>query len=82
MLDGPPLNHRAVIIVRERLLVGQTVLLQDFLHVVLGALRQIPVENRSEDVVSKLRGIHVPTQVVGNGPEFLGQLARLRLILR
>ena len=80
VLDGPLLDNRAVVRIGERLLVGQPVLLQNLLHVLLGALRQVAVENRPEDVISELRGIHVPAQVVRDGPELLGKLARLRLI--
>ena len=82
MLDRPLLDNRAIVRIGERLLVGQPVLLQNLLHVLLGALRQVAVENRPEDVISELRGIHVPAQVVRDGPELLGKLARLRLVFR
>lgn len=81
VLDGPLLDDGAVVGIGERLLVGQAVLLQDLLHVLLGALGQVAVENRPENVVAELGGIHVPAQIVRDGPELLGQLARLRLIL-
>ena len=81
VLQRPLLHDRLEVRIGEGLLIGQAIVLQDLFHVHLGALGEIAVEYRPEDIVPELIGIHAAAQIIRNRPQPGGKVRSLLLKL-
>ena len=79
MFNGPVSDDGSQFFVLQGFTVRNTIVLQKLIHVVFGFLRQISVEDNTEDIVLKLAGIHIATKFVCDSPELGCQLLGLFL---
>ena len=80
MVKRPFLYNRSEIFICKGFLVCNPIVFQKFLHIQFGTLREIPIEDNSQNIILKFTGIHLSPQFICNRPQLLRQFVRLRLI--